>query len=995
MAANAADTGVAVLFRVSYPTAWGQRVVVIGAGPALGDWDPAAGVALGCRPLSAALVWEGAATVPASSTPLRYKYAVLDEGGAVVDVEAAARRLPLDGARAGDTALAADTWTLAGHPTALLAKAAFRDAMLPPRPPVVGGAPPAVPRAPRGSDGTPTAVVLRFAVRALGLRAGDHIVVLGSAPTLGSWRAGKGLALAETDTPLWEGATAVPPSHFPVTYRFAIARGDDPDGDDPELEAGENRIAAFEAGGISADGGAPPTPPALVAADAGWLRPGAPWRGAGLAVPLFSVRSEAGLGVGGFPDLAPLARWCAAAGLRAIQILPVNDTRVSGDWTDSYPYSAVSVFALHPIYLGVEELMDHAPCAAPLPPAAAAALTRLRTELNPLPALDYEAVLAAKLEAARAIYEDGGGREAAENDPAYSSFLADNAAWLRPYAAHRALTAVFGHARHGEWGSLARATDDDVDRVLDPAAPGHAAGPGFECWLQWHAHKQLLAASQAAASLGVALKGDLPIGVDPHSADAWRHPHLFRAGTSTGAPPDAFDARGQAWGFPTYDWGAAARDSYRWWASRLRHMARYFSALRLDHVLAFFRVWELDAGAVTGLCGRFRPARPYSKPDLDAAGMWDVNRLADPHVTRDYAAAALAGAGADALERYTRPGDGGRLRLADAGATEAGVDALAAPDGAPPWVVAEIEAAKEGLLALVQNVCLVRDVDAPDAAFHPRFRLADSESFASLPDDTWKRTLAAWHDEYFHGGRHDAAWTTAAAARLPPLLAATDMLVCGEDLGMVPTCLPAALERLGVLGLRVERMPAPDAGAGAEFGDPGAYPYLTVASPSTHDVVPLRAWWEADPSRAARYWEKVRGGEGWRGGWLCRPRALLRPLCRVHGVAHRPLPTPQVLHCKPPCPAACTPAAAAAVLASHARSPSMLAMFPLQDILALSPTAAARPAGEEAVNDPTVRRHYWRYRSHIPIEALHADVELTASVRGMLADAGRDVGGGE
>ena len=196
----------------------------------------------------------------------------------------------------------------------------------------------------------------------------------------------------------------------------------------------------------------------------------------------------------------------------------------------------------------------------------------------------------------------------------YAAFETQNRLWLEPYAAFSALRDRFGTADFRQWGEYAR-YDEQRLRVFRNE---NRAAIDFYCFLQYHLHSQLSDASRYARQRGVVLKGDIPIGVSPSSADVWQYPHLFHLDGQAGAPPDAFAATGQNWGFPTYDWEAMARDGYGWWRARLRKMGEYFDIYRIDHILGFFRIWEIPADASHGLrsavSGRRCPTRARSWP---------------------------------------------------------------------------------------------------------------------------------------------------------------------------------------------------------------------------------------------------------------------------------------------------------------------------------------------------------------------------------------------
>ena len=301
------------------------------------------------------------------------------------------------------------------------------------------------------------------------------------------------------------------------------------------------------------------------------------FRGAGSAVPIFSLRTEKDFGIGEFRDLRPLVDWAARTGQCIIQLLPINDTTRKGGWDDSYPYSPISTFALHPLYINLQGLgIKETP-----------AFIKEREELNDLPELDYPRVFKAKMGYIRKAFMERGAEDLA--GAPYRKFYKENAGWL------------------GEYCEFC-AKRDGLEK-------------DYYAWMQFHLDKQLSEEVAYAHSKGVSLKGDLPIGVSGDSAEAYYHPELFNLDSSAGAPPDYFSKDGQNWGFPTYNWEEMAKDNYAWWKARLRKMSQYFDAFRIDHVLGFFRIWEIPQDCTSGTMGHFNPAMPYSPEEISCAGL--------------------------------------------------------------------------------------------------------------------------------------------------------------------------------------------------------------------------------------------------------------------------------------------------------------------------------------------------------------------------------------
>ncbi|PSC73748.1 4-alpha-glucanotransferase DPE2 [Micractinium conductrix] len=907
-------------FRTSYFTQWGEHVAVCGEGPVFGNWDVKKAHWLSCRHLGEELLWEGIVQIPAVDE-FMYRLAVVNEAREVLKWANERHTVVLpEGLEDGAIVDVDEVWTDEGHPSLVLARSAFARVVWRRRSTARGG------RVLRQQP-LPNEVVARFQVHDGELKEGESVCILGGTAQLGNWQLQEVLAMVPISPDTWEAEVRLPLSSLPCTYKYGIRRADG----SLHLEAGENRMVA-----LPANDGA--RPPALVARFDGCFRRAQRWRGAGVAVPVFSLRSAQSVGAGEFMDLMPLVDLCAATGFSLIQVLPVNDTGVRGTWRDSYPYSSLCVFALHPLYLRLQALAE------PLPADIAAEIEQARKQLDGKE-VDYEATMEAKLRIAREVFDR---QEAADmQSEEFQQFKAASWEWLQPYAVFIVLRRVFGTGEHWRWGALSQPTQDMLDRLSAPDHEWHASLQ-FCYWLQWQLHRQLAAASRYAASRNVALKGDLPIGVDKRSVDTWMYPTLFRMDVGTGAPPDYFDPNGQNWGFPTYNWEEMGKDGCRWWRRRLTHMAEYFHAYRIDHILGFFRIWEIPGDCSSGILGRFRPSIPLSRNELESKGIWDFDRLCEPYITdevlRETLGAELA---VEVAARFLQEQAGGRYRFRKQYASEAALQA--APLGrlfSDLRGEKEQEVVRRGLLSLRQNVVLLRDPEDP-TAFYPRIALNTTSSFSTL-EQHWRDELQHLHNDYFHH-RQDALWRQQAHRTLPALMGATDMLVCGEDLGMIPACVHPVMQELGLIGLRIQRMPAEE---GASFGDPLSYPYMTVASPASHDTNTTRGWWEGDAARRQEFYEEMLAGDG-------------------------------------TAPEQCTSAVLEHILQQHMDSPSLLAIFPLQDLLPLSPCLPYLAPDEEQINDPTNPRHYWRYRLHVATEDVQADDELHCLIADMLQAAQR------
>ncbi len=646
---------------------------------------------------------------------------------------------------------------------------------------------------------------------------------------------------------------------------------------------------------------------------------------AGTLIPVFSLRSEGSFGVGDFGDLKMMVDWIAETGQKVLQVLPVNDTTSSHTWTDSYPYSAISIFALHPQYADLRQL----------PPlndkAKAAEFETLRKELNALRQIDYEMVNRAKTEYLRLLFEQEG--DAVMMTDGFNDFLRENAHWIAPYAQYCTLREKYGCTDFSKWEGHARWNEADRAALLTPGTEEYRAA-AFYYYVQYVLDTQMRAAHEHAMERSVILKGDIPIGVNRNGCDVWHEPQYFNLNSQAGAPPDAFSANGQNWGFPTYNWQRMIDDGCRWWIRRFQNMSKFFDAYRIDHVLGFFRIWAIPVTCVHGLLGQFAPSLALTRSEIEDYGLQFRERLYTEPFIPHWALERLFGdRAADVAREYLLPKGDGQYSLRPEYDTERKIEAAFCGKE-----TAEDTALRDALYGFAADVLFVRD-DNDSEKFHPRITAQQSFAYEALSDADKRNFDRLYFDYYYR--RNNNFWYGEAMKKLPVLVEATRMLVCAEDLGMVPDCVPWVMNELRILSLELQQMPkAP----GVRFGDIARNPYRSVCTLSTHDMPTLRQWWDEDPERAQDYYAS-----------------------QLHHGGEAPHPLPGNL--------------AREIISNQLTCPSMLCILSLQDWFAIDENLRLPDANAERINIPANPRNYWRYRMHVNIEDLLENRGYNASVK--------------
>ena len=698
------------------------------------------------------------------------------------------------------------------------------------------------------SPETEFAKTVRIKVRAPQLRFFERLAIMGAGDTFGNWEAKQAVDMYEHEPNEW--VISLDADTLPQTLEFKFVGLDDEIDVTPLWENGENRtisLPQLEQGEV------------VVYELSQAFFPIYPWKGAGTVIPIFSLRSEGSFGVGDFGDLKQMVDWCAKTKQRVLQVLPINDTNMTYTWQDSYPYNSISIYALHPQYTDFRQLP------ALKDPERKAYFDALQQELNALPQIDYERMNNAKLEYLRELYAQEGSK--AMKSEAFKQFFAENKEWLVPYAAFCHYRDFYGTATFSEWPDHKTFSEKERE-AMSKSTNKIYKEVAFWYYVQFNLDQQMRAAHAYARKNKVILKGDIPIGISRDGVEAWVEPKYFNLNGQAGAPPDAFSADGQNWGFPTYDWDTMLADGCSWWVRRFRKMAEYFDAYRIDHVLGFFRIWEIPVPEKSGLMGQFSPALGLSREEIEAYGV-QFN------------------------------------------------------DG----------------LFLVDH--------KRNDRWHPRIAVQYQEAYNQLNEDQ-KYHFNQLYNDYFYR-RNNQFWYTEAMKKLPKLTQATRMLVCAEDLGMVPDCVPWVMNELRILSLEIQSMPKDPT---TRFGHLSRNPYRSVDTISTHDMPTLRQWWDEDEERTQSYFNTMlfRGGPA-------------------------PHPLPDWL--------------AKDIVSRHLTSPSMLCLLSFQDWISIDDGLRLPDENAERINIPANPRHYWRYRMHLTIEQLLAADDLNNEISTLIIQSGR------
>lgn len=892
-------------FKIQYKTFWGQRILVSGNIQALGNGDYSKAMSLGFAfPES----WSGAVEVTAEELAgLKYKYILLNEQTGHYQEEWGVERTLDLKISLPEYLFFYDQWNAPNALENIFLTAPFQEVIL--KDQHIISAPELSPKHTH-----------QFKVKAPLLNKNQVLCIIGDCKALGNWSTQKPLLLHKTPND-WQVMVNLSNCQGEVHYKYGFY--------DPE----DHQFCCFEEGQdrttyVLND------KKTLVCQNDGFVRMNAQnWRGAGVGLPVFSIRTKKSFGVGDFGDMPLFIDWAAKAGLKLIQVLPLNDTIGTHTDADVLPYAAITAFALNPLFLNLPAI-GKLPAAHPLQKE----YKLKQAALNAKELVEFLEVVNFKLLYAKTVFQTQ--KEKFLHQKAFLKFFEDNKFWLEPYAAFCVLRDIHGTSDYRQWKEFA-VYDTEKIQLFASSGQTHFEDIAVNYFIQYHLHLQLSGAHEYAHERGVVLKGDIPIGVNRNSVDTWTNPELFHLNRQAGAPPDMFAVKGQNWELPTYNWEAMKRTGFDWWKKRLAQMSNYFDTFRIDHILGFFRIWQIPDNQEEGIMGHLYPSVPVHINEFSEKGLWfDYNRYCKPYITDNILWEIFGEEMVWVKANCLQIEDGWVLRLKPQFTSQKEVEKMFL-DGTISDKV------KWGLFDLISNVLFFEVQGSNSTQFYPRFGMQSLRTFRELDDYTKQKLEEIYVDYFFR--RQDSRWYNSGMEKLPALKRATNMLICGEDLGMMTQCVTDVMKELGILSLEVQRAPKSNE---IEFFHPADAPYLSVVTPSTHDMSTIRGWWEEDRGVTQRFYNQQLGHWGeapyfceW---WVCRD-----------------------------------------ILLQHLYSPAMWAIFQMQDLLGISEKIRRSNPHDERINVPSNSKFSWRYRLHINLEDLLENDAFNDELKNYIQQAGR------
>lgn len=658
----------------------------------------------------------------------------------------------------------------------------------------------------------------------------------------------------------------------------------------------------------------------------------------GIVVPISALYTKDCPSCGDFLALKDLADFCKKAGFSIVQLLPVNDTG-----TQSSPYSGLSAFALHPLFIRINALPEFA-AAMKGNKAFATAYKAFEKEFGYKKRFDYDAVLGEKTKLLHLLFnyiEKKNSKDEAEANKLnkeLAKFVRSNQ-WIIPYAVFKNIKDENMQASWKSWDeSIQKLSYDQIKLKWQNKAK--KSSHDFFVWCQLRASEQFKEGAESLRAKKIILKGDIPILMNEDSVDCWTYPEFFRQELRAGSPPDGGNPMGQNWGFPTYDWDRLEADEFTWWKDRIKTSAQYYDAFRIDHILGFFRIWASKENETTAYLGHTIPYADFTRKTLNELGFDDdrIKWISEPHIptgtiesitwNHDEATAVLEKVcdrvKTEELWTFKKEIDGDKEIYAmnffeDEGKNNAVKNALA-----EKW-------RDRSLIQIKKD------------RFIKVYAFENSTAWKTLSGEEQEKLRKLFEEIEV---KENKLWEKQATTTLSAIVHASDMIPCAEDLGVNLPVMPEVLKKLDILSLKVIRWTRQWDKPGQPYIPFTDYPELSVATTSVHDSSTLRQWWNQEKDSV---WAFINSVE-----------------CEN----------------KPDGNSAFTPEIAEFILRSLASCKSALLINPLQDYLFLEHSFYLENEDDERINIPgSVNTFNWTYRIPVTIEEMSGNKGLLNKIK--------------
>lgn len=658
----------------------------------------------------------------------------------------------------------------------------------------------------------------------------------------------------------------------------------------------------------------------------------------GIVVPISALYTKDCPSCGDFLALKDLADFCEKAGFSIVQLLPVNDTG-----TQSSPYSGLSAFALHPLFIRINALPEFA-AAMKGNKAFATAYKAFEKEFGYKKRFDYDAVLGEKTKLLHLLFnyiEKKNSKDEAEANKLnkeLAKFVRSNQ-WIIPYAVFKNIKDENMQASWKSWDeSIQKLSYDQIKLKWQNKAK--KSSHDFFVWCQLRASEQFKEGAESLRAKKIILKGDIPILMNEDSVDCWTYPEFFRQELRAGSPPDGGNPMGQNWGFPTYDWDRLEADEFTWWKDRIKTSAQYYDAFRIDHILGFFRIWASKENETTAYLGHTIPYADFTRKTLNELGFDDdrIKWISEPHIptgtienitwNHDEATAVLEKVcdrvKTEELWTFKKEIDGDKEIYAmnffeDEGKNNAVKNALA-----EKW-------RDRSLIQIKKD------------RFIKVYAFENSTAWKTLSGEEQEKLRKLFEEIEV---KENKLWGKQATTTLSAIVHASDMIPCAEDLGVNLPVMPEVLKKLDILSLKVIRWTRQWDKPGQPYIPFTDYPELSVATTSVHDSSTLRQWWNQEKDSV---WAFINSVE-----------------CEN----------------KPDGNSAFTPEIAEFILRSLASCKSALLINPLQDYLFLEHSFYLENEDDERINIPgSVNTFNWTYRIPVTIEEMSGNKGLLNKIK--------------